>query len=523
MLNVDDLPALERALAVCHAQRRTAEEGQQRLQMFLDGVEDYAFISFDLDGRIVGWSRGAEHILGYREVDALGLPSSIFFTPEDVLRGEDEREFLVAREAGRAEDERWHLRRDGVRFWGSGVMTRRLDADGRLCGYAKVMRDHTARRLAEGRLRDSEERLRLFSENVRDYALVPVDLEGLVVGWNSGAAGIFGYTSEEILGQHCARFFTPEDIAGDEPQRDLYLAATEGRSEYERWMVRADGSRFWAHWVTTPIHDDDDRLRGFAKVLHDGTDRKLAQELRERLQAQEQVSLRTQVRSTGEALDRTNDELRALSASLLRAQEDERRHIARELHDDLSQRLAVLAYKLAALHARAPALPAGVRGDVQRVETDVSVIAGEVRKLSHRLHPAILDDLGLAVALRRLVEEFDAGRSEPTTFIEHGVPETVPHDASATFYRIAQEALRNISKHANTGPVRVELDGAADKLCLTISDFGPGFDVVEARARGGLGIISMYERARLIGASLRLDSRPGEGTVLTLSVPVADA
>ena len=510
----------ERELAICHERRSAAEEGQRRLQMFLDSVQDYAFISFDLDGRVVGWSRGAERILGYLEGDALGLPGSIFFTPEDVVRGEDEREFLVAREVGRAEDERWHLRRDGVRFWGSGVMTPLLDPEGQLRGYCKVMRDHTTRRLAEARLRDSEERLRLFSENVRDYALVPVDLAGVVVGWNPGAAGIFGYTTDEILGQHCAVFFTPEDIASDVPEHDFHRATTEGRSEYERWMVRRDGSRFWAHWITTPIHDEDAQMRGFARVLHDGTGRKLAQELRERVQAQEQLLLRTQVRSTGQALDRTNDELRALAASLLRAQEDERRHIARELHDDLSQRLAVLAYKLAALHGKLPGPPAGVRGEVLSMNQDVAVIAGEVRKLSHRLHPAILDDLGLAVALRRLVDEFQADRGEPATFIEHTIAGTTPRDVGAAVYRITQEALRNISKHADGGPVRVELDGDADELRLTITDSGPGFDVAAARARGGLGIISMHERARLVGASLRLESRPGEGTTLALRVPL---
>jgi len=493
------IASLERELAVCREHWNTA-------QMFLDSVQDYAFITFDLDNRIVGWSGGAERILGYPEADALGLPGSIFFTPEDVIKGEEQKELIVARKEGRVEDERWHLRRDGARFWASGVMTPLLDPEGRLRGYSKVMRDQTARKLASFRLRESEERLRLFSENVRDYALVPVDVEGNVVGWNPGAARIFGYAADEILGHHCACFFTPEDIAQGVPERDIRRALAEGRSEEEREMVRKDGRRFWAYWVTTPIHDEQEQLRGFAKVLQDSTARKAAQELRER--------------STAEVLDRTKEELRALAASLISAQEDERRRIARELHDDISQRLAVLAMSLATLQHALPTEPTSLRAEAQRLERDVGALADEVRRLSHGLHPAILDDLGLATALRRLVDEFRASYGQPVTFSEHAVPETVPPVVSAALYRIAQEALRNITKHAGIGPVHVRLMGQSGELCLIVSDSGPGFDPAAVRGGAGLGIISMQERARWVGGSLRLASRPGEGTTIDVRVPL---
>ncbi len=515
----DRVAALERELAVSSERWRAAEAGEQRLQMFLDSVQDYAFISFDLDGRVVGWSRGAERILGYSEADALGMASAIIFTPEDVARGEHRREFRLAHEAGRAEDERWHLRCDGSRFWGSGVMTPLMDLEGRLRGYSKVLRDQTASKLAEARLRDSEERLRLFCENVRDYALVPVDLEGLVVGWNAGAARIFGYTAEEILGQHCACFFNPDDRASGEPERDLRRAVVEGRAEDERWMVRKDGSHFWSHWVTTPIRDEQEQLRGFAKVLHDNTERKAAEELREQLREKERLLLQTQVRSTGEALDRTKEELRALAGSLLGAQEDERRRIARELHDDLSQRLAVLAIRLAALHDALSNESPDAQDEALRLEKYVAGLASEVRRLSHRLHPSILDDLGLAVALRRLVEDFQASRDLPVQLCEHALPDDIHRDTAAALFRIAQEALRNISKHASTGPVRVELGHEASELRLTITDSGPGFDHASVRGRGGLGIISMQERAHLVGGSLSLSSRPGEGTIIDVRVP----
>ena len=486
--------------------------------MFLDSVHDYAFIGFNLDGRVVGWSRGAERILGDSEADALGIAGGAMFTPEDVARGEDRREFNLARETGRAVDERWHLRRDGTRFWGSGVMTSLLDPKGHLLGYSKVLRDQTSSKLAEARLGDSEERLRLFCENVRDYALVPVDVDGMVTGWNTGAAQIFGYTADEILGRPCACFLNAEDIARGGPEHDLRRAVAEGRAEDERWMLRKDGSRFWAHWVATPIRDDQAQLRGFATVLHDSTERKVAEELREKLLAHERQLLQTQVRSTAEALDRTKEDLRALAGSLLGAQEDERRRLARELHDDLCQRLAVLALRLAALRKALPDLSANLHHDAQGLEKYVALLAGEARRLSHGLHPSILDDLGLAIALRRLVEDCQASRDPPVTFTEHDLPDELPRDTSTALYRIAQEALRNLSKHAGTGPVRVMLQARFGELRLTIADTGPGFDLAGVRGRGGLGIISMQERARLLGGTLSLDSRPGEGTTIDVRV-----
>ncbi|MBA3548728.1 MAG: PAS domain S-box protein [Nannocystis sp.] len=286
-------------------------------------------------------------------------------------------------------------------------------------------------------------------------------------------------------------------------------------------MVRKGGSAFWSHWVTTPIRDEQEQLRGFAKVLHDNTERKAAEELREQLRKKERLLLQTQVRSTGEALDRTKEELRALAGSLLGAQEDERRRIARELHDDLSQRLAVLAIRLAALHDALPNNSSSAQNEALRLEKYVAGLAGEVRRLSHRLHPSILDDLGLAVALRRLVEDFQVSRDQPVGLTERDLPDDIAGDTAATLYRIAQEALRNISKHASTGPVRIELGDEGGELRLTIADSGPGFDHAAVRGRGGLGIISMQERARLVGGSLSLRSRPGEGTIIDVRVPLS--
>jgi PAS domain S-box-containing protein len=203
----------------------------------------------------------------------------MIFTPDDRVNGEVENELAIASRDGCAEDDRWHLRRDGTRFWGSGVMTAHRDSSGALQGFSKVMRDLTSRKLMEERLQESDERFRLFSENVRDYALVPVDTAGNISGWNPGAERTFGYTEREILGRPVKLFFTPEDRESGESEKDLTRALAEGRAEDSRWMIRLDGSRFWARWVTTPMYDTSGKLCGFAKVLRDETERKQTEDL----------------------------------------------------------------------------------------------------------------------------------------------------------------------------------------------------------------------------------------------------
>jgi PAS domain S-box-containing protein len=487
------------------------------LTVFLENLEDYAFITFDLHNRVTTWNAGAERILGYSEREALGLPGSQFFTPEDVQAHAEEHEMADARRFGRAADERWHMRKNGTRFWGSGVMSPLLDNAGVIRGYGKVFRDLTEQKLAQDRIRESEEHLRLFVENVTDYALMLADAEGRVSGWNRGAERIFGYRAEEVRGKPYAEFFTPEDIAAGDPEEDFEEARRTGRSERERWMVRKDSSRFWGRWVTNPIRDASGVLRGYAKVLHDETDRKQQQEGREAAAQQQRRYLESQVKSRGEDLDRTKEELRALAGSLLRAQEEERRRIARELHDDLLQRLAMLQVRVAQA-AGTKTATASSEPDLKELREDIAAISANVRTISHQLHPAMLDDFGLAPALRRLAEEFQTARAQPVDFVDSDLPDDIPRDVETVFYRIAQEALRNIAKHGDTDTVRVTLSGREGRLTLEIVDAGPGFDVSSARAAGGLGIISMQERAQLIGAVFRIISIAGQGTTVKVDV-----
>lgn len=260
-------------------QQQAAAMDVRLFHLFSEEVRDFALITFDPDRRIESWSRGAERLFGYTKDEAIGQLVSMIFTPEDRAAGADELELAAARRDGSAEDDRWHLRRDGTCFWATGVLTAHRGMAGQVEKYSKVMRDLTSRKLLEDRLAESEERFRLFSANVSDYALIPLNTDGNVSGWNPGAESTLGYAEAEILGRSTMLFFTPEDQMSGESRKDLECALAEGCFEDSRWLIRRNQTRFWAHWITTPMYDPAGKLRGFAKVLRDETKRKEAENL----------------------------------------------------------------------------------------------------------------------------------------------------------------------------------------------------------------------------------------------------
>ncbi len=492
----------------------------ERLRLLIDSLKDYALVTFDTHNRIVSWNIGAERLLGYKEQEALGRSGDIFFTPEDTAKGEVERELNTAAREGRSQDERWHRRKDNSVFWGSGLIYAVRDRGGQLRGYVKIFQDATERRNIELALKEREEQLRLLVDNVRDYALIQLDAKGRVSAWNPGAARMFGYEASEAIGHSLERLFTSEDVRSGYLDKQLQRTIAQGGVEDERWLVRKDGSRIFVRWITNVMLDDSGRLRGFVKVLHDETERQHEQELREHRQAQQTALLKSEVANRTEALDRTKEELRRLAANLLRAQEEERARIARELHDDISQRLARLELLIAGIRDDIGPEASVIKGDLAHLSDEIGELSKDVRNLSHRLHPSMLDELGLAVALRALVEGFASSWPHSVTFEMHNVPEAIPAEASYALYRIAQEGLRNVQKHAPGAAVSVALSAASGELQLTIADNGPGFDQSGRPTERGLGLLSMHERALLAGGRFTIDSRPGTGTRIIVRAPL---
>lgn len=479
-----------------------------------DSVRDYAFIKLGLDKNVIGWNKGAELLLGYSPQEILGRPGALLFTPEDVERGEPDNEISTALREGRAEDERWHLRKDGTRFWGSGVLTPLRNAFGEVCGYAKVMRDRTEARKFQEAVRIREERLRLLLENIRDCAVLDLSQNEEICSWNSGAERIFGYTASEVLGVDGGEFFSAAGYPGDSFQQELQIALESGRGEGESWLTRKDGTRFFARWITNAIYSRDEQVIGFITTLRDETMRRKTEDEEARRKQFARNWIEEQARVASSALGQTQTELVEIGRRLLNLQEEERRRIARDLHDHLAQRLALLEMGLNRLRE-------GLPGDLEELQTEVTALqkqtaalVQDVREISHRLHPSILEHLGLVPALKALCDEYWHSRKAPVTFepVQDGSP--IPLEVATAFYRICEEALRNVQKHAGDVPVSVQMQAGASELLLRIHDAGAGFDPAGVNSGEHLGLVSMRERAAMVGAICRCISQPGKGTTI---------
>ena len=208
---------------------------------------------------------------------------------------------------------------------------------------------------------------------------------------------------------------------------------------------------------------------------------------------------------------------RAFGGRLLAAQEEERARLARELHDDLIQRVAMLGQELEQLEHSLPVNGAGIR--LAGIREELHDLAGEIRRLAHRMHPAVLDHLGLPAALTQLATEFTQQglRVDAEIALPAG---SIPAPVATCLYRVAQESLRNVHRHSRAEEARIALEAEGDGVCLRIEDEGVGFDTTARSSRAGLGLTSIAERLRLVGGRLGVRSAPGQGTRITAWVPL---
>lgn len=228
-----------------------------------------------------------------------------------------------------------------------------------------------------------------------------------------------------------------------------------------------------------------------------------------------------QVQAAAEILGRTQEELNAVTGRLFMAEEEERQRIARDLHDDVGQRLALLQISLERFWSK---LPEEIRLETESERVSalngIAAISKDLRELSHHLHPQILDDLGLETAIRQLCELSEERYSTPVRFSTRNVPSDVPSAIAISLYRIIQEALQNVGKHASAESVDIALVGGKAALELSIRDNGIGFDPQSQRRGVGLGLISMAQRAKLAGGDFEIQSRPKGGTQIHVSLPL---
>ena len=348
----------------------------------------------------------------------------------------------------------------------------------------------TARKQAEEALRESEERLSLLIKSVEDYAIITLDIEGIINGWNPGAEKMFGYTASEIIGQNFEILFTPANRKQGIPAKEMQRALKTGSAEDERFHLRKDGSRFYVSGVLHPLKDG--KTKGFVKIARDMTERIKA----EKAQRDREILQR-----------------------LVQAQEDERKRIARDLHDELGQQLTGLRLKLESVR-RLREDDEELSAVIDETQIMAKSIDDGVDFLTWELRPSVLDDLGLSSALEKYVREWSDYSGVAAKFIgsvNKGI--RFAPEIEINLYRIIQEALNNVNKHAKASSADVFLDKRGDSIVLIVEDDGVGFDPENNKTHSkNLGLLGMKERAELIGGTIEIESTLKKGTTVHIRI-----
>jgi PAS domain S-box-containing protein len=280
-------------------------------QLLVEAVDDYAIFALDKDGYILTWNMGGQRLKGYSAQEVIGTHFSRFYLPDDIERRHPQYELEEAKKNGKYEEEGWRKRKDGTTFWANVVITSLKNSNGDVTGFAKVTRDLSQKKIAEDKLRESEQRFRLMIEGVKDYAIIMLDTKGYVTIWNEGAKRIKGYTASEIIGKHFTKFYPETDIMSGKPAFELREAIKNGAFEDTGWRVKKDGTTFWANVIITAVYDATGKHIGFSKVTRDLTERKNAEERLHK--AYDSLELRVEERTTELAIakDEAEEAVRA--------------------------------------------------------------------------------------------------------------------------------------------------------------------------------------------------------------------
>lgn len=607
---------------------------EEQYRLLMECVTDYALILLDTTGRVIAWNVGAERIFGYRAAEIVGRPFTVFFTPEDVATRQPEKELEAATATGRAGDDRWFVRTDGTRLWCSGILTALRREDGTLRGFAKVLRDQTERRRREEELRQANERFCLAAAAVKGL-IYDVDLRAQTVLRSEGLFAIVGYHPSEIepaMTWWMERLHPDDRVAAlapashalDDPTREEYeveyrIRHRNGDYIYvsDRALIRRDGEGRpirlvgWTYDITArrraveALRESEERYRiiteltsdysyalrfgpdhsaeleqvteGFTRItgytvaevnarggwgilIHPEDTAKAAQGVERVLSGEVNASVLRLITKSGEVrwvrnlnkpiwdaahtrvvrmigaaqditererveqeLRQSRERLQALSRQLIAAQENERRRLAHELHDEIGQTLTAISINLQAIQAvTGEAAQPRLREAVAIVDQAIT----QVRHLSLDLRPSVLDDLGLEAALRWYADG-QIRRTGLDIRLDTNLRGCrLPVELETTCFRVAQEALTNVVRHARARRVWIELQ-RQEAVELTIRDDGAGFDPQAARARaaGGasFGLLGMQERVELLGGEFLLEAQPGRGTSVRARFPESAA
>ena len=415
--------------------------------------------------------------------------------------------------------------------------------------YRRAQQESALAREAEASLRKSEAHTRRIVEMALD-GFIGMDAAGVITDWNAQAELIFGWRRQEAVGRLLsATIVPPQNREAHERGLRHFLATGEGpmlNTRVEITGYHQDGHEIPIELAISPslgqggVYTFSAFVRDISvrkqteqqglmhqeelQRLNEALDRRVRDRTQELASVNESLVAEVAERMQTEvSLEQSRQALQKLAFQLLRVQEDERRRISRDLHDDINQRLALLAMDIEAVGRQLNVPPGRMGRTVQEIQERVVELSDVVRHLAYQLHPSILDDLGLPIALQRLVDDFTARSQIRGSFRHKNIPAAVPQEIATCLYRVTQESLNNVVRHAEASRVDVELTGAQSELVVTITDNGVGFDSEQPRnGSHGLGLLGMKERVALVHGDLQVVSAVGKGTRVQVVVLVSE-
>lgn len=477
--------------------RKQAEEALAANRRQLAGIIDSAMdaiISIDGYQRIVVFNAAAEQMFGCSAAEAIGQ-SIARFVPERFREAHTShvRGFgatKVTKRSMGALGALYGLRADGEEFPIEASISQ-VNSNGQRL-YTVILRDITQRKQAEDALRESEERFRIMADTAPVMIWVSSP-DNRCTYVNQQWLDFTGRTIEQELGRGWIQGVHRDDY---ESCLETFGGAFDLRQPFRREyrLRRADGEFRWVLDSGTPRFSPGGDFLGFIGSCIDITEHKAAE-----------------------------DGLRNLSGQLIRAREDECARIARELHDDLSQRMALFSVELEQLGLNPPDTHDKLRSNLKGVMNQIKETSREIHRMSYDLHPSKLVHLGLVTTVAGLCEELARRHGLKIEFTHENVPADLPQDVSLCLYRIVQECLNNVIRHSGAQEAQVSLRLIEDEIRLRVVDSGIGFDLESPRLKKGLGLAGMRERLRLVGGRISIDSGPSQGTQIDATIPLLRA
>ena len=471
---------------------KTLLESQERYRSIFDGSRDAIFVS-DADGTILMFNKSACQLTGYESNELKEMKIFDLYTYDNPNRYSDY--FNHIRSGQSISGEAKISKKNSSRIY-TEFSSRKIILSDKTC-VQTISRDVTARRKNEAALSRSQEKYRELVQNTNSIIL-RYDSLGHITFLNAYARKFFGFSADEILNRNVLGSIIPWRSSSGRDYRSFMINFFKNPERYptsEMENVRKDGTRAWVAWTNKTIRDKDNRVIEIMGVGVDVTQRKLAQ-----------------------------DRVRVLTHQLIKAQENERLKISRDLHDHIAQDLSTLKIGLETLLSdQHPTLVEKITNLSDTLQRSIA----SVRNLAYDLRPPGLDQLGLVNTLYLYCEDFSKSNNIEIDFVSAGVDELpLEYETQINIYRLIQEALNNIKKHAEANQVTIRLVASSPDIVIRIKDDGKGFNIndrhKQALKEKRMGLQSMVERVHLLDGKFNIQSKPEKGTYILIKIPFGE-